>query len=38
MSGQQPVFVMNAGPERQHGRKAQISNIQAAKVGPQSLF
>ncbi|PWN90560.1 putative CCT3-chaperonin of the TCP1 ring complex [Acaromyces ingoldii] len=32
MSGQQPVFVMNAGPERQHGRKAQISNIQAAKT------
>lgn len=31
MSGQ-PVFVMNAGPERQNGRKAQLSNISAAKV------
>ncbi|ETS60375.1 hypothetical protein PaG_05577 [Moesziomyces aphidis] len=32
MSGQQPVFVMNTGPERQTGRKAQISNITAAKT------
>lgn len=32
MAGQQPVFVMNTGPERQHGRKAQISNITAAKT------
>lgn len=32
MSGQQPVFVMNTGPERQSGRKAQISNITAAKT------
>lgn len=32
MAGQQPVFVMNAGPERQHGRRAQTSNIQAAKT------
>ncbi len=34
MSGQQPVFVMNTGPERQTGRKAQISNITAAKTVP----
>ncbi|KAI0280657.1 T-complex protein 1 [Russula aff. rugulosa BPL654] len=27
-----PVFVMNAAPERQSGRKAQISNITAAKT------
>ncbi|KAH8914686.1 T-complex protein 1, partial [Atractiella rhizophila] len=27
-----PVLVMNTAPERQTGRKAQISNIQAAKV------
>ncbi|WFD37629.1 T-complex protein 1 subunit gamma [Malassezia japonica] len=32
MAGQQPVFVVNAGPERQSGRKAQISNISAAKT------
>ncbi|KAF8324029.1 T-complex protein 1 [Clavulina sp. PMI_390] len=32
MSGQTPVFVMNTGPERQSGRKAQTSNIQAAKI------
>ena len=32
MAGQQQVFVMNTGPERQQGRKAQISNITAAKV------
>ncbi|EPQ30618.1 uncharacterized protein PFL1_02142 [Pseudozyma flocculosa PF-1] len=32
MAGQQPVFVMNTGPERQTGRKAQISNITAAKT------
>ncbi|PPQ92883.1 hypothetical protein CVT25_009770 [Psilocybe cyanescens] len=29
---QTPVFVMNTAPERQSGRKAQISNITAAKV------
>lgn len=41
MSGQQPVFVMNAGPERQNGRKAQLSNISAAKVSflsPDQFF
>ncbi|KAL1707558.1 chaperonin Cpn60/TCP-1 family [Schizophyllum commune] len=32
MSGQTPVFVMNSGPERQSGRKAQASNITAAKT------
>ncbi|KAK0490489.1 chaperonin Cpn60/TCP-1 family [Armillaria novae-zelandiae] len=32
MSGQTPVFVMNTAPERQSGRKAQISNITAAKT------
>jgi T-complex protein 1 subunit gamma len=32
MAGQQPVFVVNNAPERTHGRKAQISNIAAAKV------
>lgn len=32
MSGQQPVFVMNTGPERHTGRKAQQSNITAAKT------
>ncbi|PVG03182.1 T-complex protein 1 [Serendipita vermifera] len=31
-AGQTPVFVMNAAPERQTGRKAQISNIVAAKT------
>ncbi|KAG8819963.1 T-complex protein 1 subunit gamma, partial [Serendipita sp. 399] len=31
-AGQTPVFVMNAGPERQTGRKAQIANIIAAKT------
>ncbi|KAF8524866.1 chaperonin Cpn60/TCP-1 family [Hysterangium stoloniferum] len=31
-AGQTPVFVMNTGPERQSGRKAQISNITAAKT------
>ncbi|KZS93484.1 T-complex protein 1 [Sistotremastrum niveocremeum HHB9708] len=30
--GQTPVFVMNAGPERQSGRKAQTGNITAAKT------
>ncbi|KIP11811.1 hypothetical protein PHLGIDRAFT_98898 [Phlebiopsis gigantea 11061_1 CR5-6] len=30
--GQTPVFVMNTTPERQSGRKAQISNITAAKT------
>ncbi|PIL32657.1 hypothetical protein GSI_05361 [Ganoderma sinense ZZ0214-1] len=30
--GQTPVFVMNTAPERQTGRKAQISNITAAKT------
>ncbi|KAF5312578.1 hypothetical protein D9619_002302 [Psilocybe cf. subviscida] len=29
---QTPVFVMNTAPERQSGRKAQMSNITAAKV------
>ncbi|TFK19034.1 T-complex protein 1 [Coprinopsis marcescibilis] len=29
---QTPVFVMNAAPQRQTGRKAQISNITAAKT------
>ncbi|KAK0551261.1 T-complex protein 1 subunit gamma [Tilletia horrida] len=32
MAGQQPVFVVNQTPERQQGRKAQISNITAAKT------
>ncbi|THH27524.1 hypothetical protein EUX98_g6663 [Antrodiella citrinella] len=32
MNGQTPVFVMNTAPERQSGRKAQISNITAAKT------
>ncbi|EIN12859.1 T-complex protein 1 [Punctularia strigosozonata HHB-11173 SS5] len=32
MAGQTPVFVMNTAPERQSGRKAQISNITAAKT------
>ncbi|KAK0561510.1 T-complex protein 1 subunit gamma [Tilletia horrida] len=32
MAGQQPVFVVNQAPERQQGRKAQISNITAAKT------
>ncbi|KAG8828765.1 T-complex protein 1 subunit gamma [Serendipita sp. 401] len=31
-AGQTPVFVMNAAPERQTGRKAQIANIVAAKT------
>ncbi|CCM03815.1 uncharacterized protein FIBRA_05964 [Fibroporia radiculosa] len=30
--GQTPVFIMNTAPERQSGRKAQISNITAAKT------
>ncbi|KDN38861.1 T-complex protein 1 [Tilletiaria anomala UBC 951] len=30
--GGQQVFVLNSGPERQHGRKAQVSNITAAKT------
>ncbi|THU95522.1 T-complex protein 1 [Dendrothele bispora CBS 962.96] len=47
MSGQTPVFVMNTAPERQSGRKAQISNITAAKtvadvirtcLGPKSML
>ncbi|KAH9962612.1 T-complex protein 1 [Russula dissimulans] len=42
-----PVFVMNAAPERHSGRKAQISNITAAKtvadvirtcLGPKSML
>ncbi|PKI84855.1 T-complex protein 1 subunit gamma [Malassezia vespertilionis] len=32
MAGQQPVFVVNAAPERQSGHKAQMSNISAAKT------
>ncbi|TRM61099.1 chaperonin Cpn60/TCP-1 family [Schizophyllum amplum] len=32
MSGQTPIFVMNSAPERQSGRKAQTSNITAAKT------
>lgn len=32
MAAQQPVFVVNAAPERQQGRKAQVSNISAAKT------
>ncbi|KAF9449704.1 T-complex protein 1 [Macrolepiota fuliginosa MF-IS2] len=32
MASQTPVFVMNTAPERQSGRKAQISNITAAKT------
>ncbi|KAJ3574450.1 hypothetical protein NP233_g1766 [Leucocoprinus birnbaumii] len=32
MASQTPVFVMNTAPERQSGRKAQISNITAAKA------
>lgn len=32
MAGQRPVFVVNSAPERQSGRKAQLSNISAAKV------
>lgn len=32
MAGQQQVFYMNSAPERQSGRKAQLSNISAAKV------
>ncbi|KAF9461317.1 chaperonin Cpn60/TCP-1 family [Collybia nuda] len=44
---QAPVFVMNTAPERQSGRKAQISNITAAKtvadvirtcLGPKSML
>ncbi|KAF8230549.1 T-complex protein 1 [Tricholoma matsutake] len=44
---QTPVFVMNTAPERQSGRKAQISNITAAKtvadvirtcLGPKSML
>ncbi|KAG8970209.1 T-complex protein 1 subunit gamma [Tulasnella sp. 419] len=31
-AGQTPVFVMNTGPERQSGHKAQVSNITAAKT------
>ncbi|OCH90517.1 T-complex protein 1 [Obba rivulosa] len=31
-AGQTPIFVMNTAPERQSGRKAQISNITAAKT------
>ncbi|KII93155.1 hypothetical protein PLICRDRAFT_35340 [Plicaturopsis crispa FD-325 SS-3] len=30
--GQSPIFVMNSAPERQSGRKAQTSNITAAKT------
>ncbi|EKM84423.1 hypothetical protein AGABI1DRAFT_110939 [Agaricus bisporus var. burnettii JB137-S8] len=32
MASQTPVFVMNTAPERQSGRKAQVSNITAAKT------
>ncbi|KAL7414065.1 T-complex protein 1 [Mrakia frigida] len=32
MAGNMPVFVMNTGPERQTGRKAQTANILAAKT------
>ncbi|KZV95176.1 T-complex protein 1 [Exidia glandulosa HHB12029] len=32
MSGQTPVIVMNTAPDRQTGRKAQLSNISAAKT------
>ncbi|KAG9040793.1 T-complex protein 1 subunit gamma [Tulasnella sp. UAMH 9824] len=32
MQNATPVFVMNTGPERQSGHKAQISNITAAKT------
>jgi len=32
MAAQQPVFVVNTGPERQSGRKAQVSNITASKT------
>ncbi|KAI0272616.1 T-complex protein 1 [Gloeopeniophorella convolvens] len=47
LGGQTPVFVMNSAPERQSGRKAQISNITAAKtvadvirtcLGPKSML
>ncbi|KAH9172192.1 T-complex protein 1 [Lactarius sanguifluus] len=47
LGGQTPVFVMNAAPERQSGRKAQLSNITAAKtvadvirtcLGPKSML
>ncbi|KAI0056138.1 T-complex protein 1, partial [Artomyces pyxidatus] len=47
LGGQTPVFVMNTAPERQSGRKAQISNITAAKtvadvirtcLGPKSML
>ncbi|KAE9410610.1 T-complex protein 1 [Gymnopus androsaceus JB14] len=47
MSGGTPVFFMNTAPERQSGRKAQISNITAAKtvadvirtcLGPKSML
>ncbi|TFL02338.1 T-complex protein 1 [Pterulicium gracile] len=47
MSGQTPVFVMNTAPERTSGRKAQMSNITAAKtvadvirtcLGPKSML
>lgn len=38
MAGQQPVFVMNSAPERQSGRKAQLSNISAAKVRLRSRW
>ncbi|KAI0784066.1 T-complex protein 1 [Abortiporus biennis] len=46
-AGQTPVFVMNTAPERQQGRKAQISNITAAKnvadvirtcLGPKAML
>ncbi|KAK0467797.1 chaperonin Cpn60/TCP-1 family [Desarmillaria tabescens] len=44
MSGQTPVFVMNTAPERQSGRKAQISNITACQdvirtcLGPKAML
>ncbi|KAI0295361.1 T-complex protein 1 [Multifurca ochricompacta] len=47
LGGQTPVFVINSAPERQSGRKAQISNITSAKtvadvirtcLGPKSML
>ena len=34
---QAPVMVMNTNTKRESGRKAQLANIQAAKVHPFSL-
>ena len=36
--GGPPVIVMNTNMERQSGHKAQLSNIQAAKVRKSPLF